>query len=117
MKARRFNLLSVTCTPQQDCGARVVHVFDTREGQVNVMACPKGGKMNPAAYQLPDNFDPPSEDPKFSEIIEDDELRVICPSCRHTVEPYERKGADENGVYIWLECPDCYEDITDAEEI
>ena len=63
--------------------------------------------------------DPPVHDPRFTEIIEDDldELRVICPSCRHTVTPYERTGGDENGIYKWLECPDCYEDVTDAEEL
>lgn len=75
----------------------------------------KGGEMSQYHHNFraqDSHLDPPDE-PE----IQDDELRVICPSCRHTVEPYERKGADENGVYIWLECPDCYEDITDAEEI
>ena len=54
---------------------------------------------------------------RLAEIEDEDtsELRINCPSCRHFVEPNVRMGGDENGFYRWLECPDCYEDITDSE--
>ena len=58
------------------------------------------------------HLDPP-------DIAEEDVsgLRVTCSSCRHLVEPYPRKMADENGVFWIYECPDCYWDITDEVEL
>jgi hypothetical protein len=66
------------------------------------------------------HLDPPNypEDSTFFDPEDEDtsENRISCPSCRHFVEPNVRRGGDENGFYRWLECPDCYEDITDSEE-
>jgi len=58
-----------------------------------------------------------NEDSIAQQIEDEDtsELRINCPSCRHLVEPNVRMGGDENGFYRWLECPDCYADITDSE--